>query len=587
MSNWSRKPYGFKVGPIAVLAPSAQHRRPQTKRPQPGRGDETRGRPRPIPPAAQPRPWPALRAFLLDAMITLASKRYTILAYNGTLDSRYPNGLSSLTRKPVIATPTPPTPLRTFYIDQINGLDANSGAIGAPFQTLTKADSIAQAGDCFYFVGDYTGTDVERIGKSTASGTSANPIQWRGYDTVNRPTVVAGGGANGYPTVSLIGSRNYHWLQDLILLKASGTDQSHAIRVSSSSTGNKFVRVGMRDAGFAFLGAPDNEIWEMDCTGDHGTKSSNSGDWGNISNSSHRCKVMKSTFSGTSGHSAMMIGNVQDGATQVDDVEIFDTYFSNTWAGGLQPVGFSNNTHIHWCVFENMGTDANPLDYSRGSQDGLQLAGSYATVEFNTFVGNTRGMLVSHYFFGAKEQKPIGSKIRHNVFTRNLNHGLYLHAGPTADARTGLCNMEIENNVIWGNALAGPVYGAGYYEGQYTPLWVDMFNAGTPWDTGSLAGNKFRNNLIGVNTSDPKIIFIVKLTGEGNKRYTAAELAALDTADSTGNLMATDPLMVNAAGGDYHLQAASPCIEAGLTIAGIDYLGTTADIGKYEYGGTD
>lgn len=55
------------------------------------------------------------------------------------------------------------------------------------------------------------------------------------------------------------------------------------------------------------------------------------------------------------------------------------------------------------------------------------------------------------------------------------------------------------------------------------------------------------------------------------------------------NGLAVDPLFVDAATGDLHLQAASPCVDAGITFAAVDHdsiarpQGVGTDIGAYEY----
>ncbi len=54
--------------------------------------------------------------------------------------------------------------------------------------------------------------------------------------------------------------------------------------------------------------------------------------------------------------------------------------------------------------------------------------------------------------------------------------------------------------------------------------------------------------------------------------------------NTTGsNNIDTDPLFADATNGDYHLQATSPCIDAGTDI-GLPFAGTAPDMGCYEYG---
>ena len=58
-----------------------------------------------------------------------------------------------------------------------------------------------------------------------------------------------------------------------------------------------------------------------------------------------------------------------------------------------------------------------------------------------------------------------------------------------------------------------------------------------------------------------------------------------DFATGNHNLNDVNPLFVNASQGDFHLQANSPCIDAGLDI-GLPYNGSAPDMGCYEYDNT-
>jgi len=56
-----------------------------------------------------------------------------------------------------------------------------------------------------------------------------------------------------------------------------------------------------------------------------------------------------------------------------------------------------------------------------------------------------------------------------------------------------------------------------------------------------------------------------------------------DFATGNNNLSNLNPQFVNPANGDFHLQASSPCIDAGVDI-GLPYNGTAPDLGCFEYG---
>ena len=107
--------------------------------------------------------------------------------------------------------------------------------------------------------------------------------------------------------------------------------------------------------------------------------------------------------------------------------------------------------------------------------------------------------------------------------------GIYLHLG-------GSRNNKIYNNTVW-NTVFG-IWGQG--------------------DSNVLVYNNISDVDIGVGT------------------------------DKQNNLVTSDPRFVNASGGDFHLQAGSPAIDAGRQIPGITdgFAGNAPDIGAYEFGVT-
>src|SRR5687768_221620 len=145
-------------------------------------------------------------------------------------------GSGSTTRKPVVPTPSPPTPLRTFYVDAVGGSDSNAGTEALPFKTTTKINTTMQAGDRFYLKGEFTG---ERIGEATAdTGTSSNPIQfyvWPGETA----WLHCGGGVDGYPAIYCFAGITYWWFNGIKVTPASGS--TAAVLTVATSANCTFV----------------------------------------------------------------------------------------------------------------------------------------------------------------------------------------------------------------------------------------------------------------------------------------------------------------------------------------------------------
>lgn len=492
----------------------------------------------------------------------------------------------TLARKPSYPTPTAPTPLRTFYVDAAGGSDSNDGSIGSPFQTIAKINSTAQAGDRFYLKGTFGGTD--ELSKNAAAGTSTNPVQvvvWPGETA----TLNNGGGGNETNPVGA-SNRGYWWLDGLTIDAPAGAYGGRTIVLSGTSHGWTFINLTC-DGPVHVYHADDVSFY--DCTFDMvtGQASNNTGDYINISNGADRCFFARCTFTGEAYHSAGLVGNVQEGATQIDDVHFFDCDFSNPKSGGLQMGGLAHNTLIEWCRFTNIGTEPDET-YPPGSRDALQITG-YATVFRHNIIRNCgyRGLFVASYYFGGTLMRSCDGHYHNNVVYGCGGNGLYLWAGATIDADVDLSGNVFESNIFWANQTGSATEGNGYVLGHWNPVVWNVYNTEYPWQSGTIAGNVFRNNLSARSTGDTRFLGVWKNVsfGEGgNVVYTLTDFeTTFGAVGCEDNIGATDPLFVDAAGGDFHLQSGSPCINAGYPTSGVDYLGAAPDLGVFEYGGND
>jgi parallel beta-helix repeat protein len=191
---------------------------------------------------------------------------------------------------------------------------------------------------------------------------------------------------------------------------------------------------------------------------------------------------------------------------------------------------------------------------------GIYLSGNGYILDGNEFA-NTSGWIVHGYSGGS------------NSASNNILRNNYFHdsGGPVL-----LCQS---NNQIYSNVLArlgtiGHKVGAGIQLSLFCSGQPSMNNqiynntiyqsAGTCIDLGGSTSGTVRNNICYQNGSDA-----VK-GGSGNAM--------------SNNLLGTNPMFVNAAGGDFHLQAGSPAIDAGMPMPNMAYTGTAPDIGAMESG---
>ena len=265
------------------------------------------------------------------------------------------------------------------------------------------------------------------------------------------------------------------------------------------------------------------------------TFTDNSGDWGGgavIRTSSGRATLTNNTFTGNSV-------NRGGGASYVQ-------IFSDSGV-----ITITNNSFIE-----------NSAGYYGGGVDASADEGTF-TLTNNIFRGNSS----EHTGGGAFVSITSGTAtLTNNTFTANsagLGGGAYL--GTTYDQATA----NIYNNIIWGNVANG-----GGYDGDELFIYSDGDRNGK----GSTIN--IYNNDLGPNSDFT--------TGQSEDLW----ISVADNYDHGGNIM-DDPMLVDPAGGNFHLKTGSPCIDAGLNSAPEiplrDFEGdsriinSTVDIGADEY----
>jgi hypothetical protein len=173
----------------------------------------------------------------------------------------------------------------------------------------------------------------------------------------------------------------------------------------------------------------------------------------------------------------------------------------------------------------------------------------------------------------------------HNIAT-NSEYGFefFCPAGSTLTNVYVCHNVFYKNGYGWGHAQRPDPKGTGMTFGNVLPT--------------SVSNVHFKNNIIHTSTEQHVwIVSIAQFSGisldyndyyadgaaafnENGDGYTFADWKTLTSWDA--HSIVTDPTFVSTS--DFHLQAGSPCIDAGLVIAGVgqQVLGAAPDIGVYE-----
>lgn len=521
-------------------------------------------------------------------------------------------GGGGFARKPIVPTPSiksGPGFGRTIYVDFDAGNDANDGlTTSTPWRTIDYLESNKLAGDLIYMKGTTSGVN-SYFGKGTTTGTSSAWITYTLWPS-STLTFMNGGLPNAYNAI-FGGNLVYHCFYNLPLDGTSGASlgwDSGGICQLTGSSNVWFIGCTFNNTAFRCLNTSDCRLYDCNWTGSFGDFVNNTGDMCYMANSSHRFWLIRNHFDARSGHGCCDLGNPTSGSTICNDPYVFDCYFKNPAAGGFYFVGDCRNAIAEWNTMEYMGTDQGAAHV--GSTDGCQLTAPGTIFRFNIVKNNFRhgAIIDSTEAFGG--QFAINNHIYNNVFYNNGNignaikpaqggQGIY-HGGGAGNmnCQTGWTGNIIENNICWNNgkytngSADPPDYNSGFYGGAYSQIWVDEYNVSgggsATWATGNIYGNIWRNNIYGGANgySGASTGFYLLVRSSGNEQLTKAQFEAAHP-ECSGNLVHQDPLFVDAANGDFRLQAGSPARNAGYAALGLTFLEAAPDIGVYEYGGAD
>jgi hypothetical protein len=223
---------------------------------------------------------------------------------------------------------------------------------------------------------------------------------------------------------------------------------------------------------------------------------------------------------------------------------------------------------LRWMGGQNAVIEHNYIhDYRQvggAHNDGVQ-GPSCTNITFrdNVFKNNGMHIFLGDYAWGS--QYCNGITIDHNVFYNDVNGGSYNAIVFKGTNNTGNYTNRIDNNVF-------------NLRGQGSVLY--LADSPSPGCCNSLANGYFRNNIV-YSSSVGNISFYSR---SNNLYYNSG--GASGTASLT-----SDPLFVNQAANDYHLNAGSPAIGAGVSLGyATDFANapvtSPVTIGAYQFGGS-
>ncbi len=414
----------------------------------------------------------------------------------------------AFTGQTITVTGSAPGSPRTFYVSPTGNNTNNGTSLATPFQTIQHAASQTYPGDVVQVLpGTYSSPNPPILAALTIfrSGTAAQPIVYKAYDAANRPKIKVSQGGGIFSSASYIEINGF-----VVEGGAAEIDPAYAQYLYDNDPNNKYIDatgIGVAYNGFISY-----------CTYPHHVKILNNEVYNLAGNGIGTVRADYVTISGNRSHDNAKWGPYANSGISVFQGRDID---ANT---GYKYVISNNVSYNNYNNFPNIAitprvvTDGNGIiiDDFRNTQNTdpncprppQPYLYTGKVLVFNNLTYNNGGSGIHAY-----ESNNVD--IVHNVAYKN---GTHPDLGGEIFSNTGK-NVRILNNILYANA-------------------TEIVN----FDFGNDATVLYDYNLYYNGTANPSY-----------GRPLASNVIA-------------DPLFVNPAARDFHLQAGSPAINSGSTL---------------------
>jgi len=515
-----------------------------------------------------------------------------------------------------------------YYVDSVSGNDNNAGTAASPWQHISKANAMVQAGDTVYLKGTFDQQSIAPV----QSGTAGSPIT---YTAASPGAATLDHSPNGDTgnLVSLIG-KNYitldgikfdnsddgnpacpgsvsYWCTPLNNKGIIASNDNH-ITIKNCDFHHVQVQFINSDDGLITNNTGNDFIASYNNPWPSGTPDKNhpmtAGDMIVLGDGSQRNTISNNVLH-NAGHSDIEIGFGHLNEAANDGNLITGNTLDNHWwkdlilygdgqgAGSAPTIAEHNlieNANSAPAIYSTVSSYTFGLNQLAKSSAGVQFSGSNFILRYNTLTNNVSS--TGTVEFGARWYNVSGSTYIPVVSNNNQVYGntFYNNKGPgqvgfidlwsTADKTAGRIQQtntgnKIENNIFWNNSGSADsmfsnasVYGSVVYHYCCDASATNIPPSG--WGGNTISHNIFDNSTYAC-ISDVN-------TGTISRRSWTLAQCLSGAAQDVSSGQITDPLFANAAGGNFNLNKGSPAIDTGMAIAGQSFNGSAPDLGAFE-----
>jgi parallel beta-helix repeat protein len=232
----------------------------------------------------------------------------------------------------------------------------------------------------------------------------------------------------------------------------------------------------------------------------------------------------------------------------------------------------------------------NRIEITEGSgslHHGIYLHYGTGNIVRNNTISGTGGYGIHVYDenkYGGSIPRYEDILIEGNIVTNASSSCIILSAGESTSLGVEMDGIVVRRNIVtncsdgitvryYGQIRNIEIYNNSVYDNRSNGISVSAYDV----DDVTIKNNILSSNgnrQISISSSMTHLVVSHNL-------YHQPESMGSGTNDDTP--IFGDPLFVNPSAGDFHLQANSPAIDAGMDV-GLPYVGTAPDIGAYEYG---